>query len=283
MPYRQVIRAKKLGGQMAGHARQHGRQVAASATALFPNLLQPGQVYLDLHQFQMAVGQELEQLHAELIEIDNRHAHHLEVARQLRQQRGEWDAMVRTALVKVKGTAEGAFGPGASRVIFEEDPPRLPNDSTALHQMAERAFEILTAPEFPLDSEQPGVVVNPAVLAEGFAAPLAGLGTTLKSLHDAESAIRGTQSNKDEQLLKLEAFNGDVARFYEALYVLAGEQRLARRLRRSSHVQPTSGEPGDGEPGSGPAPVADAEVAADDLEVFFPADAEEETSEEADA
>ncbi len=281
MPYRQVIRAKKLGGQMAGHARQHARQVAASASALFPHLLQPGQVYLDLHQFQMAVGQELERLHAELIEIDNRHAHQLEVARQLRQQRGEWDAKVRTALVKLKGTAEGAFGPGASRVIFEEDPPRLPNDSTALHQVAERAFEILTDPGFPLDSEQPGVVVNPAVLAEGFAAPLAGLGTTLKSLHDAESAIRGTQSKKDEQLLKLEAFNGNVARFYEALYVLAGEQRLAGRLRRSSHVQP--GEPGDGEQGSGPVPVADAEVAADDLEVPFAGDAEEETSEEADA
>ncbi len=278
MPYRQVIRAKKLGGQIAGHARQHAQRVAASATALFPHLLQPGQVYLDLHQFQMAVGQELERLHAELIEIDNRHAHQLEVARQLRQQRDDRDRKVRTAMVKLKRTAEGSFGPGASRIIFEEDPPRMPNDSTALHQVAARAFEILTDPEFPLDSEQPGVVVNPAVLAEGFAAPLAGLGTTLKALHDAESAFRGTQSRKDEQLLKLETFNGDVARFYEALYVLAGEKRLAKRLRRSSH-----GQPSDDEPGFGPAPAADAEAAGDDLEAPFPAEAEEETVEEADA
>jgi hypothetical protein len=283
MPYRQVIRAKKLGGQIAGHARQHAQRVATSATALFPDLLRPGQQYLDLHQFQVAVGQELEKLHGELIEIDNRHAHQLEVARQLRGERGDLDGQVRTAMLKLKRTAEGSFGAGASRIIFEEDPPRLPNDSTALHQVAERAFEILTDPEFPLDSDQPGVVVNPAVVAQGFAAPLAGLGTTLKALHDAESAIRGTQSQKDEQLLKLETFNGNVARFYEALYVLAGEERLARRLRRSSHVPPPSGEPGDDEPGSGPAPAADAEAAADDLEASSPADAEEETFEEADA
>ena len=278
MPYRQVIRAKKLGGQIAGHARQHAQRVATSATALFPDLLRPGQQYLDLHQFQVAVGQQLEKLHGELIEIDNRHAHQLEVARQLREERGDLDGQVRTAMLKLKRTAEGSFGAGASRIIFEEDPPRLPNDSTALHQVAERAFEILTDPEFPLDSDQPGVVVNPAVVAEGFAGPLERLGTALTALHDAESAIRGTQSQKDRQLEKLETFNGNVARFYETLYVLAGEDLLASRLRRSSHLRP-----GDDEPDSGPAPAADAEAATDDLEAPSAADAGEETTEEADA
>ncbi len=289
MPYRQVIRAKKLGGKMASHARQHAQLVATSATALFPGWLhrQPGdrgggllpeQQFLDLYQFQMAVSEELDRLHAELIVIDNRHAHQLQVARQLREQRSDRDGRVRAAMLTLKQTAEGSFGPGASRIIFEEDPPRLPSDPAALHQMAERAYDILTDPEFALDSGQPGVVINPAVLADGFAEPLKDLGASLTALHDAESAIAQTQTLKDLHLEELETFNGHVARFYEALYVLAGHELLASRLRRSSHVQPTEGEPGFGLP-----LTVDDDAAADGEEPPAEPNADDDTTEEADA
>ena len=257
MPYREVIRAKKLGGQFAGHSRQHAELVATSACEPFRDRLPPGQKYLDLYEYQIALGEELDRMHVQLIVIDNRHAEQRDIVRQLREKRGDRVQKLRSALLKLKSTAEGSYGPGASRAIFKEDPPRLPNDPTALYQLAKRVFDILTDPGFSLETGQPGVVIHPAVLAEGFAEPLQDLATALTELHDAESALARTQSEKDQHLEAQEIFNGKVARFYEALYDLAGLDRLSGRLRRSSHVRPETGEPG-----PGPAPAEDGEPAA---------------------
>ncbi len=282
MPYREVIRAKKFGGRFAGHARQHAHLVATGASAPFRDQMLPDQEFPDLLQYQVFLGERLDGMHAHLTVIDNRHAFQLEVARQLRDQREHWVRRLREQLFKLKDTTDGSFRPGATRLIFQEDPPRLPNDPLALHQVAERVYQTLTAPGFALESSQPGVVVNPEVLAEGFATELHGLGATVTELQDAESAIGRTQSEKDEHLEALQAYNGNVARFYEALYVLAGQHRLARRLRRSSHLQPASGEPVDDEPGSGPAPATDDQSVFDE-EVPPAATADGETTEEADA
>ena len=62
MPYRQVIRAKKFGGQFAAHTRQHAARVARSATEPFRDRLAPGRKYLDLEEYQVAVGDELDRL-----------------------------------------------------------------------------------------------------------------------------------------------------------------------------------------------------------------------------
>ena len=266
MPYREVIRAKKLGGRIAGHARQHGRLVATSVTALFAEWVPPGQEFIDVHQLQLAAGEKLEGMRSQLIVIDNRHAYQMEVARQLRDRREEWVRQLREALLKLKDTVDGSFRPGATRLIFQEDPPRLPNDPVALHQLADRVFQTLTAPGFSLETSQPGVVVHPAVLAEGFAGPLQGLGATLVELDDAESATRQTQSEKDKHLEELAIYIVAVARFYEALYVLAGHKRLASRLRRSSHLRP-----GEDEPDPEPSPAGDGEPAAIDGEDTPPA------------
>lgn len=261
MPFREVIRAKKLGGQFAGHARRHARRVAESATAPFRDRLPPEREFLDLYEYQVAVGERLDQMHVDMIVIDDRHARELQIDRQLREQRDDWVFELRQALLKLKDTTEGSVGPGASRAIFHEDPPRLPNDPVALHQVAQRVYDTLTTPGFVLESGQPGVVVNPMVLAEGFERPLNGLGSTLALIHDSESETRHTQSRKDQQLEELEVYNGKVARFFESLYDLSGHERLARRLRRSTHLRLV-----EGDPGSGPAPAGDVGSAESDAE-----------------
>ena len=238
MPYRQVIRAKKLGGQVAGHARRHARRVAASATAPFRDRLSPEREFLDLYEYQVAVGERLDRMREELIAIDDRHAGQLELDRQLRDQREAWYSELRAALLRLKDILDGSFGPGASRAVFQEDPPNMPDDPVALHQLGQRISDTLTDPGFDLEPAQQGVTVDPVALAGGFAVPLDGLGTTLKRLHDSESETRHTQSRKDEQLERLRGYSGKVVRFYEAFYDLAGHERLANRLRRSSHVRP---------------------------------------------
>jgi hypothetical protein len=256
MPYREVIRAKKFGGRLAGHARQHAHRVATSAAAPFRDRLPPDREFPDIHEYQLWVGEEADRMRDQVIVIDDRHAEQRQRAHKLREQRDEWVRKLRPKLVTVKNTAEGSYGPGASREIFQED-PQLPADPVALHQLAQRAYQTLTDPEFALVSVQPGVMVNPAVLAESFAEPLNGLEAVLTQLDDTESEIKHTQSEKDEHLEELETYNRNVVRFYEAFFVLAGHPRLAKRLRPSSHVRSETGDPD-----SGPPPAEDGEAAA---------------------
>lgn len=252
MPYREVTRTGKLGGRLAAHARQHARRVAESATAPFRDRLPPDREFLDLYEFQIAISDELDRRRDELLAIDDRHARQLERDRQLREQRDSWMVQVRAALIKIKDTAEGGYGPGASRKIFNEDPPVLPDDPAALHQVGQRVFDSLTDPEFALEPTQDGVAVNPRTLAEGFRIPLEGLGDSLEQLHVSESETRHTQSLKDAALEEYNTYTGNAARYLEAYFVLAGHKRLAKRLRQSSH-----GRAARDEPSSGPAPAAE--------------------------
>ncbi len=237
MPYKQVIRAKKLGGQFAGHSRQHARRVATSATEPFRDRLSPDREFLDLYEYQIALGDELELRHTRLIAIVDRHDRQLERDRQLREQRDGWMADLREDLLQLKDTFDGHYGRGSARAVFQEDPPRIPDEAEAVHQLGKRVFDTLIDPGFDLEPTQQGVVVNPKLLARSFEEPLTGLGATLRVLHDSESVTRHTQSLKDTALERAEEFDGKVARFYEAFYDLAGHELLANRLRRSSHAR----------------------------------------------
>lgn len=105
------------------------------------------------------------------------------------------------------------------------------------------------------------MALNPRVLAEGLEQPLRDLERALTWLHESESESKHTQSPKDAILELAEAFAGEVARFYEALYDVAGHERLARRLRNSTHVRPD----GDDGPGPGPVPAAIGDPGIDDV------------------
>ena len=49
-----------LGGRLVGHSRRNAQRVAQSATEPFRDQLPPGHEYLDLHEHQRLVGEELE-------------------------------------------------------------------------------------------------------------------------------------------------------------------------------------------------------------------------------
>ncbi len=258
MPYRLVTRSRKLAGKLAGHSRRHAQRVATSAADPYRERLPAGSQTIDLEDFQTFLGQDLARFEAELRAMDDLHARQLQRVRNLRDLRRGRVRDLRESLLQLKKTSDGYWGPGADQKIFQED-PRLPDDAAALCQLALRVYDTLTDPQFRLPSAQPGVVVNPRLLAGGFAGPLAALADVLKRLDDAESESKHTQSVKDAKLEQLGHLTGQVFRFYESLYKLAGHDRLAKRLRLSSHTR------GDGEPEAGaPPPESAPDVTGDD-------------------
>jgi hypothetical protein len=274
MPYREVTRARKAASKFAAHARRHAQRVAESATELFGGA-PDGQEYLDLHQFQIRVGDRLDQMYERLLDDDDEHAGELQRDRELRRQRDRHLVELRELLLQLKKILDGYSGPGTAQKVFKED-PRVPMDAAATHQLTRRVHRTLLDPEFHLQGTQDGVAVNIRVLAQSLEEPMNGLGETLVALDSSESETKHTQSEKDARLAETREYNGLVARFFEALYALAGHRRLASRLRNSSHLRPGAEPPpnAEPEPGSEPdegAPALDAVAPASTMAPAFAA------------
>ena len=248
MPFRTVTNANKLAEKLAGHSRRHSERVALSATAPYSDRLPEGLRFLDLFEYQTLLGETLAEMRTELVAIDDRHAHELQIVANLREQRDRTVSNLRELLFQLRQTLDGYFGAGKSALFFDEAPV-IPKDPVALHQLAERIHENLIDPDFPLpEAQQEGVMVSPRVMASGFEDAMTRLGQLLVWLRDSESESKHTQSLKDAAIERLEKFNGKVGRFFEALYDIAGHERLSSRLRISRHRRsddPPSPESGD--------------------------------------
>ena len=234
MPFRTVTKAIKEAEKLAGHARQHAERVALSATEPYSDRLSEDRPFLTVHEHQVFLGETLAEARAELVAIDDRHVHELQIVANLREQRDRTVSSLRELLFQLKRTLDGYFGAGGSNRFFEEA-PIIPSDPVALHQLADRVFNNLTDPEFPVpEPQQEGVLVSPRVMASGFEDDLVRLGQLLGWLRDSESESKHTQSLKDAAVERLEKLNGQVGRYFEALYDIAGHERLSDRLRTST-------------------------------------------------
>lgn len=74
-------------------------------------------------------------------------------------------------------------------------------------------------------------------------APMRRLGEVLTELPDAEAAERFSGAERSAALEEARSLAGKVSRYYQALADLAGDERLARRLRQSLAARPASHSP----------------------------------------
>ncbi len=226
-----VLKLGRRCTRLAGFARGAGRQVAAAGSELFR--LPLGRQFVDLYEFQVGLGEVLELLHAELVELDERLTGAVQRGRELRQARRCLTAELRSTLSEMRHTLYGFFDPAElRRLLLSVD--RLPEDPAALVRLAGRLFAHLTDPDLELPPEQPAVVIDPPVMAQGFEAPMRQLGATLAELAEVEAAEKQSRAKKAEACERLKGFAGRVERFYRALYEVTGNWQLADRLRKGA-------------------------------------------------
>ena len=235
MPRKTITRLRKKCGRLAGHSRQQAERVAKAALETIRDQLPEGQETVDLLQFQLFLGQRLEATRDQLTALDNEHAHELQVDRNLREERTSAAKEVRERLFQLRDSLDGLFGTGGSAKIFE-DVPRIPDDPMELHQLTGHIRANLSNPSFemPRPLQQSFKLDREAAVAE-LAEPYQRLEDSLRQLEDTESDSKNSQSEKDSSVSDSQIFADRVARFYEAFYALVGLERLARRVRRSSH------------------------------------------------
>ena len=235
MPRKKVTRLRKLCTLLAGHSWQQAERIAQAATDAVRHLLDDDQEVVDLLHFQLCLGELIEQRSDRLTAIDDEHASELAIDRELREERDDSAADLRERSIQQRDSMLGLFGPGGTYKIFGESPV-IPVDPVPLHQLMGRVLKHLGEETFPMPRPlQQGFTLDREAAIRDLEEPHRRLGAALKALKAAESDSKHSQSRKDEEVEEVEVFTGRVMRFYEALYDLAGFDRLSGRLRRSSH------------------------------------------------
>ncbi len=283
MPYKMITLGEKEVARIAGNAGTHAEQMAGNLTVRWRQYVPKEQKVIDVLQLQLCVRDDLHRLRGEIREIERRHLDTLASARFGREVRNVAIPQLRGRLVGIQRLFDGAFGAGSSTLVFGEDTVAIPGDPFPLLRVGHIAHGKLTSPALVLpEVVLEGVKIVPKTLAKSFEPPMTRLEEALQGLEEAVPATNASLAEKLRTLNELQQQAGIAARFLEALYHLAGEPEIARRVRLSSHrggdqaaVVEAAGEAGDG-----PAVAAAIEARAGGTDDGRPGAAEEPGSAE---
>lgn len=239
---RALLKVGELCRQLSHHGRRLGRRIAAAAAERFRDRLPDSGHGVGLYDYQVLLANELDARYARLVAWHDRRFRDQETLGELRRLRDTAADELRQRLLGVSDALEGSYPPGGLAQVFLRRFRPLPSSSAALLHLAERFHAALIDPRLELPPPRMGVEVDLAVVAGSLEAPLRRLGEAVTELPDAEAAERLSRGQAADALERLRSFAGKVSRYYQALSDLAGDEGLARRLRKSlAKVEPIRG------------------------------------------
>ncbi len=244
--YRMVTLGEKEVLRIAGNAGTNAERMAKALSDRWRRALPKDQKYIDVHQLQLCVRDDLHRQRREIHVIEQEHLAQLADDRLERGVRDVAIPQLRGRLVGIQRLFDGAFGAGSSSGVFGDETVTIPRDPFPLLRLGHLAHERLTDPAFVLpESELVGVKLTPRSLAKSFEEPLATLDAALVGLDEKLPATNVSLAEKTRKLDELKTQVGIAARFLEALYHLAGFSDLAQRVRPSTHrARNTAADPG---------------------------------------
>ncbi len=183
--YKMVTLSEKEVLRIAGNAGTHAERMAMAVTDRWRKALPKEQKYIDIHQLQLCVRDDLHGLRGEIREIEQEHLAQLKEDRLGRTVRDVAIPQLRGRLIGIQRLFDGTFGAGSSNEVFGDDTVTIPRDPFPLLRLGHLARERLTDTAFVLpDSELVGVKVTPKSLVKSFEEPLATLEEALVELDE---------------------------------------------------------------------------------------------------
>ena len=280
MPTKKVTRQQKQSMSLEAAAIDFAPQVGPSAAAFWVSIVEEGEPVPQTDEERiLALGNWLEDSRERTVAADDAYDKALRERHRAVVQRDSVAGELRKTILAVRRNFDGIYGQGQAAELTGLIPD-MPEDAVLLQRFARAAVNDMLQPEFelPLPPRKVASIAVQDVLDE--------ITPDLEALEDilgqADMAKRVAQRALEQKELAAEFLGRallHMVRYLEALFVLAGEDFLAERLRQSSRVS-SSTEP-DGEPDGDndeeevePAEVDDGEppaVLSEDLDVAFEA------------
>ncbi len=273
MPFKMITLSEKNVGRIAGNAGAFANKMARALAEKYRGQLLEGQKELTVEQLQLGVRDQLRGLRGEMAVIERQHFERLGADKLSRQTRDVTLPQLRLQLVGIHALFDSNYGFGVNIKVFGEPDLTIPYDPFPLRRVGFTARDNLLNPRLVLPPAQlSGVRIDTRQLVKGFEPHLFELDRVLVELEDTLPLTNETLERKLRMLKTLRAEAGIAARFLESLYVLAGHEEIASRVRVTNHrprepqaVTPggpaspgtdddTAPEPGVGGPPPDPAP-----------------------------
>ncbi len=254
MASKMVSGTVKLGRRVAaaGADRARNLRVVQGVIELCSDVVPPGTTSLTLEQAQYYLGQQILHDIGRLQRDDDENVGRqveLGEERQVRDQ--AYTELYGLTLAAVR-IAELAHGPGSRKKLLGSE-GEVPTDPVRLYQTARRCQQWLVESRFELaEGRLEFLQLDPQGMARSMEDPLQRLGTSLEALPEEEKHAVDTLAAKIRRKQRLDQLVGRGARFFEALYDLAGMELESDRIRQTSHL--ASRPPGSGLPAE---PVAE--------------------------
>jgi len=255
MAFKMIDNLEKLCGRLAGAASRHRVLITDALSEKWRSKLPEGQTIPDLFQLQTFLGEELHEIHQQVVANESRLKAELTGDRQTRKIRDRSAGDLRERLFAARKIFDAVFGPGGSDVVFQELNSQVRLDPVPLHRQGVLVHDNLLNPAFVLPPLRLDVGVDLTQIARGMEPSLGQLGGSLSDLHQSTQGSNASLEAKERSMLDLDKLAGLSARLLEALYAYSGHEGIASRTRQSSHVSGLDA----GSPTLGPSTVSPAD------------------------
>lgn len=233
MPSKMVMKRQKSAADVEEAILSHSQEAQNAVTAFFTPYLGEGEAPPDVTQLQELCSRLLERHRKEIVEADEAHLAETRDDPLPRIRRDAAAAALVERLTLIRDNVGVIVGPVEGAALLGIDGP-MDRDPVVLARKTRRALDVIQAEDLEMPpSRLEGIVVDPRPWVAGLEGPLQELESALKEVTRSRRTSESTLIAKQEALEEYDRVFLRVARLQEALFRVAGLDRLADRVRPS--------------------------------------------------
>lgn len=232
--FRTVTRHLSYLDGVIASVRQLGDMVSKSYERQVSAILQAGETFSAswLTFFQVTVARLMQHRSDVLQDAERVHRAALRKLTRSRNRRDSARGVLRDTLLRVRTTVDGAHGRGTADLFIGLEAEILTASFRVLVRIAREAVDVLSQPDLVLpDTALRSTVLTPLEYAEQIRPVLLELEAALEEVEDQKRVTEEAQKVRTKALEASRKTNVYGSRLLEALFVLAGEEFHAARLR----------------------------------------------------
>jgi hypothetical protein len=226
-----VVRKKKNARSVKAALKVHGARIAEKLDGVFAAIRHGGQPAVDYFGLMSDLENGLDVALADLERADWSHLAEAANDRRLRRRRDVLTGKLYRTLTRVSGNADNTYARGTAEEVLGLGSGLRPR-AEMLIEVGSRVSATLAAPGFGFpEPELGGSILDPVEIRREVDGPLDDLVTVMTALDDEKKKFDVTLAAKQRAVEDFDKVYSCTTFILRDLFVLAGEERLAERIR----------------------------------------------------